>query len=131
MMSKENVELIRAAFAAFDRGDFDWLVAHCDPDIEIAQPPDMPDPQTYRGREGLREALSSWPEQWDEWSVDVAETYEVGDSQVVSVVHQHMRARELELDQDVVGVFAVEGGLVTRWQMFLSLDQALAAASRS
>ncbi len=34
-MSRENVELVRNAFAAFERGDIDGVLRLCDEDIVI------------------------------------------------------------------------------------------------
>ena len=56
-MAEENVKLIRESFAAWERGDLDWLDRHTDPQVEIAQPPNLPGTSTYTGKEGMREAL--------------------------------------------------------------------------
>jgi hypothetical protein len=67
-MSEENVEIVRNAFAAFERGDIEGLLRLCDEDIVITQPPDLPgvSPE-QRGHRGVLEALAIWPEQWDEY----------------------------------------------------------------
>jgi ketosteroid isomerase-like protein len=41
-MSQENVEIVRNAFAAFDRGDIEGVLQLCDEDIVITQPPELP-----------------------------------------------------------------------------------------
>lgn len=80
------------------------------PDLEQAvadafaafQPVDIPDAKTYRGHAGLLEAFRDWPSQWDEFSVD--------------------------LDVDVWNVHVFDGGGFTSWNMFLTHEEALAAA---
>jgi ketosteroid isomerase-like protein len=41
-MSEENVEIVRSAFAASDRGDMEGILRLCDEDIVITQPPELP-----------------------------------------------------------------------------------------
>jgi ketosteroid isomerase-like protein len=36
------VEIVRNAFAAFDRGDIEAILRLCDQDIVITQPPELP-----------------------------------------------------------------------------------------
>ena len=61
-MSQENVEIVRRAFAAFDRGDIEGVLRLCDEDIVITQPPELPgvSPE-QRGHRGVVEAFSIWP----------------------------------------------------------------------
>ena len=130
-MSKENVELVRTSFNAFKRGDFDEVIAMADPGIVIVQPRDMPDGSTYHGHEGLLAAFRDWPAQWDEFSVELIDVIDVSETQAVSVAQQRLRARDMELDQQVAGLHTIERGRHVRWDMFLSVDAALAASRAS
>jgi hypothetical protein len=56
-MSRENAEIVRAAFEAWMRGDLDAMLANADPDIEWYVLPDAPDP-------GPTEAAPSF---WSGW----------------------------------------------------------------
>jgi ketosteroid isomerase-like protein len=40
-VSQEDLEILRAAFAAFQQGDIEGMLALCDPEIEITQPRDL------------------------------------------------------------------------------------------
>jgi ketosteroid isomerase-like protein len=51
-MSQQNVKIVRAGYAASEHGRIDLIVAGADPEIEIVQPPEVPDAKTYRGRRG-------------------------------------------------------------------------------
>jgi SnoaL-like domain len=61
-MSQENVEIVRNAIAAFDRGDIEGVLRLCDEDIVITQLPGASREQ--HGHRGVLEALAIWPEQW-------------------------------------------------------------------
>src|SRR6266576_801571 len=52
-MSQENVEIVRRTMEAFIRGDDDFS-ERFDADVEWTTAADEPDPQTYRGIEGIR-----------------------------------------------------------------------------
>jgi steroid delta-isomerase-like uncharacterized protein len=54
----DHVERIRLGFEAFNRRDFDELVALCAPDVEWTPPADLPGSRTYHGHEGVRAALA-------------------------------------------------------------------------
>jgi ketosteroid isomerase-like protein len=57
-MSEENVEIIRAGFDAFNRGDYEVWVAGYDQEVEMHDLAESPDTAIYRGHAGLREWLA-------------------------------------------------------------------------
>jgi len=57
-MSQENVEIVRQAFDAFNRGDLEGVVAVCDPAVEWFPPKELPSPGPFYGHQGVRSALS-------------------------------------------------------------------------
>ena len=59
-MSRENVEVVRAAFEAWSRGDLDAWLAEADPEIEWYVLPDAPDPGPHRGRHVILERATLW-----------------------------------------------------------------------
>jgi hypothetical protein len=127
-MSEENLELVRAGYAAWERGDIESIVEGADPEIEIVQPPEVPDAKSYRGKEGVIEAFADWPKQWDEFHAELVEVIDVSDTKAISVARHHLRARGMEVEQEVAYVHTFRDGLVVRWEMFFTREQALAAA---
>jgi uncharacterized protein len=127
-MTQENVELVRAGYAAWERGDLDVIVERADPEIEIVQPPEVPDAKTYRGKAGVIEAFADWPKQWDEFRAELMEVIDVSDTKAVSVARHYLRARGMDVEQEVAYVHTFRDGLVVRWEMFFSREQALEAA---
>ena len=53
-MSQDNVEVVREAFEAFNRGDFDAALERMHPAIEWQALDAFPDAGTYRGRDEVR-----------------------------------------------------------------------------
>jgi ketosteroid isomerase-like protein len=53
-MSQENVEIVRAAYGAFERGDLDAVSQLHDPAIEWQTSAEDPDAATQRGRVAVR-----------------------------------------------------------------------------
>jgi ketosteroid isomerase-like protein len=123
-----NVGVVEDAWAAWERRDWDWMIAHAHPDCEIAQPPQLPDASTYRGHQGLLEAFRDWPEQWDEFRPELLEVTELNPNQVLALTSQHLRARDIAMDQEVAFLLTLRDGKLERWEMFLTEAEALEAA---
>ena len=52
-MSQENVEIVRAAFEAWNAGDMDALRELYDPDVIVRTPEGWPEPGPFVGREAV------------------------------------------------------------------------------
>lgn len=59
-MSQDNVEVVREAFEAFNRGDFDAALERMHPAIEWQALDAFPDAGTYRGRDEVRHFWEAW-----------------------------------------------------------------------
>jgi ketosteroid isomerase-like protein len=79
-MSRQNVEVVRKSFDAYQRGDWERVVRDADPDIEVIQPPDFPDARSYHGHSGLVEVLRWWPSQWERFHVELTEVLDANDT---------------------------------------------------
>src|SRR4051794_18244326 len=129
-MSQENVEIVRNALDAFTRGDIEGVLRLCDENIVITQPPELPDasPQ-QRGHSGLLEAFDIWPEQWDDYRIEVQRIVDPGDYVVVTT-RQGGRGKlsGIEVDMEITLVFTVRDKKIVEMQIFMREDQALEAA---
>jgi ketosteroid isomerase-like protein len=133
-MSQENVGVVQAAFAAFDRGDTDAVLQLCAEDVEITQPPELPGvPPRQYGHAGVLEAFAIFPEQWDEYRQDPPRVIADAGDQVVVASRAHGRGKQsrVEVDMDLAFLFTVRGGKIAEWRIFVSQDQALDAAGLS
>ena len=60
MSPDTNRELLQKFVDAFNRLDIDTLVADLDPDAELHEWPEGVGSRSYRGADGVREALAVW-----------------------------------------------------------------------
>jgi len=130
-MSQENVEIVRRAFDAFKRGDIEAVLRLCDEDIVIQQAQELPgvEPE-QRGHEGVLKAFAYWPEQWDDYRIDIRGVIaDPGDYVVVGTLE---RGRGKQSGDDVEAeftfVFTVRDEKITELRTFVQESQALAAA---
>ena len=128
-MSQENVEIVRAIYADWERGDFsrdDWA----DPDIEFAWV-DGPDPGRWIGLRGMSEGMRGMLTAWEEYRV-VGEAFRELDAERVLVVlsaHGRGKSSGLELGQAGwiqrgVNVFRLRSGRVTGIDAYYDRDRA-------
>lgn len=128
-MSEENVELIRRAFDAFGRGDTDGVLAVCAEDIVITQAPEVPigAPQ-QTGHAGVLEAFALWPEQWDDFRIELERVVADPGYHVVVTTRQSGRGKQsgVEVDGNFTYVFAVRDGKIAEWRIYVTDADALA-----
>lgn len=129
-MSQENVEVVRDAFDAFTRGDIEGVLRRCDEDIVITQPPELPgvSPQ-QRGHSGVFEAFAIWPEQWDDYSIEISRIVADPGEHVVVATRQRGRGKQSQVNVEVemTFVFTVRDRRIVEWRLFMREDQALEA----
>lgn len=129
-MSQENVEAIHSAFEAFNRGDIEGVLSRCDEHIVITQPPDLPGaaPQQY-GHSGVIEAFGIWPEQWDDFRIEILRTVDA-DDYVVVTARTSGRGKQsgVAVEMDFTFVFTVRDGKAVEWRIFMKEEQGLEAA---
>ena len=129
-MSQENLEIVRNAFDAFTRDDIQGVLRLCDEDIVITQPPELPgvSPQ-QRGHSGVLEAFSIWPEQWDDYRIEILRIADSGDYVVVTArTGGRGKQSGVEVEMDFTFVFTVVDEKIVEMQIFMREDQALEAA---
>jgi uncharacterized protein len=130
-MSEENVEIVREAFAAVERDDMEGALRLCDEDIVITQPPELPGaPREQRGHQGVLEAFAVWPEQWDDYRIEILRITAAPGGLVFVTVRTRGRGKQsgVEVEMDFSFVFTVREGKITEWRLFVDEDKALEAA---
>jgi ketosteroid isomerase-like protein len=65
-MSEERLEILRAGFDAFNRGDYESWIAVFDEDVEFHDLAETPDTGILRGHAGIRGWLASLQQAWGE-----------------------------------------------------------------
>lgn len=125
-MSEENLELIRAGFAAHNRGDLDALVEMYDPDVVF----ETLLLGTRRGNEAIRLIYEENQKTLSGYTVDPVELIDSGD-QVVAVaqVNGVGPVSQMAMDGDRFAfLFTMKDGRVVREQAFRNREEALEAA---
>src|SRR2546423_2468953 len=89
-MSQENVEIARAAFAAWNAGDrdMDAVFAHFHPELVYHPRADEPDPSPHVGRDAYERLVLGFVESFSEVTFDVLELIDAGDYVITSTVLQ-------------------------------------------
>jgi ketosteroid isomerase-like protein len=129
-MSQENLELIRAGFAAHNRGDLDALTQVYDPDVVF----ETLLLGTHHGNEAIRLIYEENQKTLSGYTVDPIELIDDGD-QVVAVaqVNGVGPASQIAMeDRDRFAfLFTIKNGRVVREQAFRNREEALEAAGLS
>jgi ketosteroid isomerase-like protein len=129
-VSQENVEVVRAAFDAFERDDVDGYLSLCDPEIEVIQAADLLGaPQHQRGHAGVLEAIAVWPEQWDDYRIEVISMTDLGDQVMVKQMSRGRgKGTGIPVEMLFTFLYSVRAGKITEWRIFTREDEALKAA---
>jgi ketosteroid isomerase-like protein len=91
-VSRENVDLVRRTYAAWNSGDVDAVVAMLAPDVEWHGHPRLPEPGPYRGRDQVERWMGQFREAWGSLAAQPVELIDAGDS-VIALVHMTGRGR--------------------------------------
>jgi ketosteroid isomerase-like protein len=122
----EMADVVRGAYEAFSRGEFDAVVDLLHPEVEWVPPTDSVEPQPLRGRDAVREYLA--PNIFDEQTAEPLELIEEGDRVlVVARVRARARGSGIEIDQVVYHLFTIENRLAVRFSAHIDRNDALAA----
>lgn len=131
-MSRESVEVLRRCYEAWNRGDWDEVLAFAHPEIEWHTPREDPDWGSFRGHDGLRRFWTEWAEAVGRLRFEPEEFIDAGDH-VVVVTRRRGRGIQsgLEIEDRVIQVVTMRDGMGTRVREFYDRAEALAAAGLS
>ncbi len=127
-MTQENLRIVLSAFAAYLRGDEAAMFELASPEIVVTQFPDQLDVRDFHGRDGLRQVMDDWVGAWEDWTIEPLAASEEGELVFVSAVQRGRgKSSGVPMESFVAFAFTVRDGLVVRWQMFHSEEEARAA----
>jgi ketosteroid isomerase-like protein len=128
-VSEENVELVRAGFAALREQGVEGLMSLIHPEFEMTTPPQFSaEPDTYRGHDGVRRYFDSFYEAMDEIRFEPGEFREAAGRVIVPVtLIARGRTTGIEVKQELVMVWTLRDGHAIRLEPFATLEEALAA----
>ena len=112
----EPVEVVRAAFGAFNRRAMDEGSRYLTPDVEWHVPESALNPSVVRGVEELRELLEAEFEAFSEVRREPVELEQDDEGRVVGTISSRVRGRAsgIELEYDADYAFTVCAGRIAR-----------------
>ena len=123
--TQQMITALRAAYAAFNRGDIDAALAPFDARIEWSEPPEFGG-GTYHGRDGVKQYLTQSRSAWVEGSSEPEQLIPVG-TRIVVFVHARFRPKGSDSWQDVrlADVYTVRDGRAIQMRAFTDRQAAL------
>jgi ketosteroid isomerase-like protein len=119
-------DVIRVAYAAYNRGEVEAVIDLLHPDVEWIPPPTTVDPEPIRGRDAVRQYLA--PNFFESQRAEPIEVIEEGDRiMVIARVRARGRGSGIEIDGTAFHLWTVAGGRATRFAAFVDRDEAFAA----
>lgn len=133
-MGGDDVDVVRRAFAGFNRGNVEAVVEICDPAIEWFPPAELPGADVYRGHQGVRDAAHDMLDLFGSLQAEPEELIDA-DGQVVVLFRWRGRGRGSGVSVDLVGrqaaVFTMREGKAVRAEWYVDRADALRAAGLS
>jgi ketosteroid isomerase-like protein len=130
-MSQENVEIVRAAAAAFNRGGLDaWLEYYRD-DIDFRAAEGAPDDHgPINGKDALRAFVQDWLDTFDEFKLEPVELIDAGQDKVIGVLRISGRAKlsGVQTDLTYAELDTLRDGKIARGRQYFTRAEALEAA---
>lgn len=131
-MSQEDVELVRAAYKAWNDRDMDAALSFADPNIEVVQDSQIPGATTAKGRDEFRAWLEGFYDTWERFELSVQDVRQVGDRiVVVAQVRALGRTTGVPVEARIAHVLTVRDQQAVRWESYTRPDEALEAVGLS
>jgi uncharacterized protein len=126
-VSHENVEIVRAVYDCWRRGDFRATANKVAPDFEWKQVHGVVEPGSHVGADASR-ALRSIFEVYEDLRVEAEEYVDAGDTiVVVARAHGTARGSGLHMDQRLAFVWTVREGKPVQMEQYPNREGALKA----
>jgi ketosteroid isomerase-like protein len=128
-MSEERIEVARRAYVAFNSGGVDAILEYLDPEIEWRMWEQFSrEPKVFHGHAGVREVLSLFEENYDDFSADPSEYIEAEDAVIVPVqLRGRAKGTGEQATFELVHVWSGPTPRPIRLDVYSSLEEALKA----
>ena len=128
-MSKQNAEIVREMYGAFNRGDIDAALRLLHPQPELYQAPEVVDAEAYVGLEAFLRGMTLFMDEWDNARLEPQDVDEVGDFVLMRVrVSGRGKTTGLEMTTQFFHAWAFRDGKPWRCFVRSKRDAALEAA---
>lgn len=122
----QTVSDLRAAYAAFNRGNIEAAVLPLDPQIEWIEPAAFPGGGTYHGREAVKGYLAQSRAAWAD-AISEPERVITSGNRVVVFVHAWVRPKDGSKwrDTKLADVYTIQNGKAVQMRAFSDRQEAL------
>jgi ketosteroid isomerase-like protein len=126
-MSRENVELVRAMYQAFNHNDWEALLQACTPDIAVQRAGGA---GTVRGHEALRQFTAA--DAFESQELDPQEFIEYKDKLLVTLwARARGKGSAIEVEQRGFHVLTLRDGRIAQVDIYFEKADALEALHRT
>jgi ketosteroid isomerase-like protein len=130
-MSQEDVEVVRAAYEAWNAGDMDALRELYDPDVVGRAVEDWPEPGPFVGREAVMRWIEQLRETWDADALEpIGDFIEFGDRVAVRQIWRGA-GHGPEANLELTNVITVRKGRIFYFDFYWDHAEALEAVGLS
>ncbi|HSJ18292.1 MAG TPA: nuclear transport factor 2 family protein [Solirubrobacterales bacterium] len=128
-MSQENVETLRRAYDAYNRGDLKAFADLLDPDVTWQPDPNWPEVQARSGRQEVLQLLADIREPLDRNEAAPEKLVDAGDRVVALHVWRGvLKGTEAEVEGRLGAMVTLRAGRLVDVRFFETYDEALEAA---
>ena len=122
----QNIEAIKGGYDSVGQGNFDGMLALIDPDVVVRDRPESPDPRTYHGYQGARDALAASDETFVGFEMEPEEFIGEGDYVVVVLTMRGTgRGSGVKVEERIAHQWKVRDGKAFELQVYSDPDDAL------
>jgi len=125
-MPNENVDIVRRAHEALNRGNIDALVALCHEGFRLDMSDRIFNPAVYEGHDGIRQFYAEVRDVWEIYVWVPEQLIEAG-SDVVALLRSTGRGREsgVEVERETAIVWSLRERRLTSLRFYRNRDEAL------
>ena len=130
-MSQENVEIVRAAIDAHNRGDVDAVLKDAAPDFEYDGTRAVGIDRGTFNLDEFRDLLATFTDSWESYTIRADELIDAGEDVVMPFTNV-LRGRDgIEVQARGVWVWTFRDGACVRMTLYQEREEALEAAGLS
>jgi ketosteroid isomerase-like protein len=130
VVSQDDVDVVRAMWAAYARGDFEASLALYTEDTVWDDTRYRPDGGVHVGRDALVEVVLTWRAAWEDYEVEAEEALDAGGDQVAVVLRESGRGTGggVEMTSRWGQVTTVREGRIAHTMVYRTPEEALRAS---
>jgi ketosteroid isomerase-like protein len=124
----DDADILRESYEALNRGDIPGTVAVLDEDAEWHEHSELPEADSYRGRDSIRSFLERFLESWDEFRQEIEDLL-VDDGKVLVLLHMvgQGKGSGIPVEARYAHLWTMRDGRGVRIDTYTDRDEALKA----